>query len=377
MEQAAQRDQHIAERVPSPSMNRQAHARLSQAFGLLEGVNMLEMAPRLIALMSVAAPASSASVQSVERWRLKRRGCHIVVVAALVVALALAVSVRPDAPVGPIAHSAGVRTAGRLALQPAAMAQMSDAIGAKLPSYLVQRRGANVDLGNAAQHLTATFSAGGVWLRGSRGRLHMYLAGVGSGTNVRALALVEPATSANRVVYRRPSISEWYANGPLGIEQEFTVARPSRLQPGGTIELRLAVGGDLRPRMTPDGPGVEFTRSSIPVLRYGQLEARDARGVRLASAMRVVRGQVLLDVDVRGAAYPLSVDPLIQSAPKLVEGTEAGQGSDLASASAFRRTATPPSSAHPSTSQLVKKSSMARRGFSCTRALLGNSRART
>jgi hypothetical protein len=209
------------------------------------------------------------------------------------------------------------------------MAQMSDAIGAKLPSYLVQRRGANVDLGNAAQHLRATFSAGGVWLRGSWGRLHMYLAGVGSGTNVRALALVEPATSANRVVYRRPSISEWYANGPLGIEQEFTVARPSRLQPGGTIELRLAVGGDLRPRMTPDGPGVEFTRSSIPVLRYGQLEARDARGVRLASAMRVVRGQVLLDVDVRGAAYPLSVDPLIQSAPKLVEGTEAGQGSDF------------------------------------------------
>jgi hypothetical protein len=227
-----------------------------------------------------------------------------------------------------MAHSAGVRTGGLLALQPAARVQISDAIGAQLPSYLVQRRGANVNLGNAAQHLTATFSAGGVWLRGSWGRLHMYLAGVGSGTNVRASTPVEPATGANRVVYKRPSVSEWYANGPLGIEQDFTVARPSRLQPGGTLELHLAVGGDLRPRMMPSGQGVEFTRGATPVLRYAQLEARDARGVRLASAMRVVRGQILLDVDVRRAAYPLSVDPLIQVA-KLVDGYEEGQGSDF------------------------------------------------
>jgi hypothetical protein len=309
-------------------MNRQAHTRLGQAIGLLEGVNASEMDPRLIALMSVAAPASSASVQSVERWRLTSRGCRIAAVAALAVALALVVSGRPNAPVAPIAHSAGVRTAGLRALQPAARTQISDAIGAQLPSYLVQRRGANVDLSNAAQHLTATFNAGGVWLRGSWGRLHMYLAGVGSRTNVRALAPVKPATSANRVVYQRPSVSEWYANGPLGIEQEFTVARPSRPQPGGTIELRLAVGGDLRPRMTPNGKGVELTRGPTPVLRYAQLEARDARGVHLASVMRVVRGQILLDVKVRRAAYPLSVDPLIQVA-KLVQGVEEGQGSDF------------------------------------------------
>ncbi len=227
-----------------------------------------------------------------------------------------------------MAHSVAVPTAGLLALQPAARAQISDAIGAQLPSYLVRRRGANVDLGNAAQHLTATFSAGGVWLRGSWGRLHMYLAGASSGTNVRAPTPVEPATGANRVVYKRPSVSEWFVNGPLGIEQGFTVSRPSGMGGRGSLTLCLHVSGDLRPRMMSGGQGVEFTRGSIPVLRYGQLEARDARGVHLASAMRVVRGQILLDVDVRRAAYPLSVDPLIQVA-KLVDGYEGGQGSDF------------------------------------------------
>jgi hypothetical protein len=201
------------------------------------------------------------------------------------------------------------------------MVQISDAIGAQTPSYLVRRHGANLDARNPAQRLAAAFNAGGVWVRGSWGRTHFDLTGVGSGAAVGWLPSVRPAASANRVVYGRAGVSEWYTNGPLGIEQGFTVGRALGHKPGSALVLRLAVGGELRPKLMPGGKGVEFTRGGIPVLTYGELAAHDARGVPLASSMRVFGDQILLEVNTRGARYPLSVDPLIQAVPKLVEGT--------------------------------------------------------
>jgi hypothetical protein len=215
-------------------------------------------------------------------------------------------------------------SAGLPGLQPGAMAQISDAIGAQEPSYLVQRHGASFDVRNPPQRLAAVFSAAGVSVRGSWGRVRIDLSGVGSGAQARGLASVQPAASANRVVYHRAGVTEWYANGPLGIEQGFTVGRPLGLRPGGTLTLRLALQGGLRPTLMTGGRGVELTRTGIPVLAYGELEARDARGVPLESSMHLLGKQILLEVNTRGARYPLSVDPLIQAAPKLVEGTAEG-----------------------------------------------------
>jgi hypothetical protein len=245
---------------------------------------------------------------------------------ALAGALALVVSGRPDvsgprdAPAVPVARAAGTHTTGLLALSPAARAQISDAIGADSQSYLVHRHREALYAPNPGQGLTAVFRPGGVWVAGASGHIRIDLTGAGFAAGVRKLVPVRPTASADRVVYRRSGIQEWYANGPLGLEQGFTIARPSGQRPHGGLTLRLAVAGDLNPSLMAGGRGVEFMRGGIPVLRYAQLEARDARGVPLASSMRVVSGQILLNVDVRGASYPLSVDPLIQSAPKLVEG---------------------------------------------------------
>ena len=52
--------------------------------------------------------------------------------------------------------------------------------------------------------------------------------------------------------------------------------------------------------------------------RYGGLTAVDATGRHLPSALSVKNGRVLISVNDHGARYPLTIDPLVQQAPKLV-----------------------------------------------------------
>ena len=98
------------------------------------------------------------------------------------------------------------------------------------------------------------------------GRSSMGLTSIGRGARLRSLGPVAPRTRSNRVTYRHQSgVTEWYAAGPLGIEQGFTVAR--RPAGGnGPLTLALAARGSLRPRAS--GPGAEFlTRSGRVALR--------------------------------------------------------------------------------------------------------------
>ena len=48
---------------------------------------------------------------------------------------------------------------------------------------------------------------------------------MGYGASLRAVGGVAPRAQANRVSYARAGLSEWYVNGPLGLEQGFTIPR--------------------------------------------------------------------------------------------------------------------------------------------------------
>ena len=56
------------------------------------------------------------------------------------------------------------------------------------------------------------------------GRVDLSLAGLSADGRPLTLAAARPAAHGNRAVYRRGDVSEWYANGPLGLEQGFTIA---------------------------------------------------------------------------------------------------------------------------------------------------------
>src|SRR5207302_6777381 len=120
-----------------------------------------------------------------------------------------------------------------------------------------------------------------------------------------------PSVSANRVSYRRGMLSEWYLNGPLGLEQGFTVARAPAGATQRTLTLSLALAGNAHGRMSVDGGRVTFTHGDSTSLSYSGLRASDARGRSLRAWMTLEGRALLLHVDAAGARYPVTVDPLL------------------------------------------------------------------
>lgn len=132
------------------------------------------------------------------------------------------------------------------------------------------------------------------------------LRGVGRGENLSNLALTDTTSRGNRVeLQRERGITEWYANGPGGLEHGLVLSE----RPTGTGELvvDLAVDG-LSPRLEGDrvvlhGPG------GREVLSYRDLITTDATQTLVPSEFRVSGNRVQIVVDDSRATYPLSIDP--------------------------------------------------------------------
>ena len=200
----------------------------------------------------------------------------------------------------------------------AAQAPVSAALGHDDRAYRVTALQAL----NPAQHLRASFSRAGVTVASGRARLGMTLSAYGYASSHQVVGFARPRASANRVSYAHGALTEWYANGPLGIEQGFDVAT----RPGagtGPLTLSLALSGDLAAGLR-DG-SVLLTGRGV-ALRYGGLVATDERGRVLHSWLGVAKGHVLIHIADRGATYPLRIDPLIQQGEKLTGAGEIASG---------------------------------------------------
>ena len=121
---------------------------------------------------------------------------------------------------------------------------ISSALGNDEPAYRVR----GLRAVNPMQRVRARFSPQGITVLAGKGRMSVALSSYGYGKMLRALAPVAPRASSNRVSYSHGSLEEWFANGPLGIEQGFELARrPSAAS--GPLTLALALAGNLRPRL--------------------------------------------------------------------------------------------------------------------------------
>jgi hypothetical protein len=234
------------------------------------------------------------------RWAAVGLGC--------LVAVALALGL-PRAGSGPAALAAAApEHSGWSAVPLVAQLAISRAIGADQPSYQVHGTVAR----DRAQELSFRFSAAGVTVSARGGTARLGLRG----------PVATPSVHGNRVAYDRGGVSEWYANGPLGLEQGFTLSR------AGTGTLALVSGGSLRARVADGGAGLVLVNArGHAVLRERGLSAWDARG--RAVGVRFVRttgGGLAITVRSAGAAFPVTVDPVVQQAQLTASDGYANEG---------------------------------------------------
>ena len=123
-------------------------------------------------------------------------------------------------------------------------------------------------------------------LRKGTAHFGLQLTGLGRGARLEAVAPGTAQATANRVEYRRRGLTEWYVNGPLGLEQGFTLERPPAYASGEALVLALQLSGAITAEPDSRGDGVSLhTPQGLALLRYRGLAAW---GCRRPVAVRLV-----------------------------------------------------------------------------------------
>ncbi|MGI8857121.1 MAG: hypothetical protein ACR2JW_15345 [Thermomicrobiales bacterium] len=158
---------------------------------------------------------------------------------------------------------------------------------------------------NAAQQFATTFGAEGVSVAPASGPAWtMRATAISTATGSSALAATAPVSNGPRVEYRRDGLTEWYINGPRGLEQGFTLAAP----PAGAEQFTIALA------ITGDAPTQADTALTISGLRYSSLTVTDAAGATIPAHLDTADGTIRIAVDATGAQWPVTVDPLVTQA---------------------------------------------------------------
>lgn len=250
------------------------------------------------------------------RWPSHARAQLAVLLAVLVGALALiavhSASLLPARggaqPLGSSAAPAVRMTTGEL--PQAALGPVSAVLGAAEPSYHVRLGATGARAVNRAQGFAASFAADGVRVSAKSLALSIRTTSAGFGSSPAAVAAVTPQADSNRVTYDRPGVQEWYANGPFGLEQGFTLDRSAAAsQRGATYTVTMALSATSRASLAPDGRSVVLRAPAGGTLRYGGLRALDAAGRLLPSWLSLHGHTLSLRVRTAGARFPVSIDP--------------------------------------------------------------------
>ncbi len=253
----------------------------------------------------------------------------------MLLAAALACALLGAALAGLGSRDGGLPSAGRdplAALPLAARGPVSSALGAGQRPFSIRSAGqASFSARNAPQQLSASFTRSGTTIDSLGLRMSLRLRAIGYGSSLQPLGEVVPRARANRVSYAHAGVREWYVNGPLGVEQGFTVARPASAhgelgRAGRQLTLAMALSSNAALSLSSDGQRLQLARGAGR-LRYDGLVVTDATGRRLPSHLSLSRGELRIGIDALGARYPLRVDPLVQLA-KLTAKEQSG-GSNL------------------------------------------------
>lgn len=204
-------------------------------------------------------------------------------------------------------------------------AHMAALIGRDNPAYHIQPHASGFRMASNVSNVTGEFTQEHAIFQRQDSRWAMTLRGIGYGGNLQALQRTQPQGRENRVEYRRGSVTEWYANGPLGIEQGFTIDQAPGSSEGKLLTLSMALSGNVTAALDSERQGLTLERNGVAVFRYSGLAAWDAQGRTLPVSLELSGNRLLVKVHDGGAVYPVTVDPYIQ-ATKLTTAKLCGTG---------------------------------------------------
>jgi hypothetical protein len=137
------------------------------------------------------------------------------------------------------------------------------------------------------------------------------------GRNGEVVEAGEGSVRANgcrvEIIRSELGITEWFENGPDGLEHGFDLKERPLPNLGGKFRLEMAVVGDLHPRLKDDGEGILLRDDDgRTVASYSKLVVWDATGMALPAEFLGGDGNVGIEVDDTGAVYPIVIDPLFR-----------------------------------------------------------------
>ena len=148
---------------------------------------------------------------------------------------------------------------GLASLPASARSAVSATLGAASRAFVARRSSDGYRLKGGG--VAAQLDAGGVSLQAGGVSLAMAAAGLGRGGRLEPAGVRSVGAHGNRVSLDRGALTEWYAAGPFGIEQGFTLSRRPAGK-AGPLTLALRLGGGVRARLA--SGTVLLTRAGRP-----------------------------------------------------------------------------------------------------------------
>jgi hypothetical protein len=228
--------------------------------------------------------------------------------------LTAAVAITPSSALPANSNTASAATQSELSkldvLPVSARSYISGALGDDLPAYHVE---GNVNGFHAeSRGLSSDFTAQGVEISRDDAHVRLSLDAYGHGSDLgKVTSAAATRVGENRVEYRHPGIAEWYVNGPLGLEQGFTIQQAQKTS-SGRLTVALALTGNMTAKVDDDGKSATLSDNhNKRQFNYAGLIATDADGKELSSRLEVAGARLLIKVDDAHARYPVTIDPLL------------------------------------------------------------------
>lgn len=174
---------------------------------------------------------------------------------------------------------------------------------------------------NPASQLRLEFDGAGIKASSmtSDWQFQMQLTGVGGVTAIKPVSKAVTLVSDNKLTYQRKRLNEWYINDPQGLEQGFTINKPLEKR---EMVLQFSLGGNVSPRLVEGGQALKLVTAKGKSLSYKGLKAWDANGKVLPTKFKLSgANQLLLNVAVADAKYPVTIDPWLAEEQQVTPGT--------------------------------------------------------